>query len=83
MLGVLLIVTACGTPSQEINTPVSGEYCAVFDAIKSSSRDTPQTLGQIKKHNASFCCICPEVYPTQCEVMLGQLGGAGEACGGV
>jgi outer membrane biogenesis lipoprotein LolB len=51
----LLMLTGCQTttPSGAIDTS-----CLAFEPVTYSRRDTPQTVREIRQHNAAFAAIC-------------------------
>lgn len=78
-LATLLLLTACLTPSIDQAKPETG--LTQFIPIRADkTKDSKETVDQVKVHNAKFCCLYRDLYPQQCDALLAQLGEAGEAC---
>ncbi len=54
MLSAALTMTSCGTTV----SGVTDASCTVFRPIGWSVRDTPQTIREVKEHNAAWEAIC-------------------------
>lgn len=54
MLGLLSALTACSTT----RTGETKAVCAIFPPITYSSRDTPETIIQVRQHNAGRDSYC-------------------------
>jgi len=64
LLAVLLstILTACATTRET----VTDTSCGAFEPITfSAARDTPETVAQIREHNAAFDALCPPKRETK------------------
>ena len=62
-IGLILTLPACekGTKTKEIEVGVAGRQttaCRVFKELSWSSRDTDQTIKEIKIHNAKYAAVC-------------------------
>lgn len=53
-LATLSVLTACQTTSTDGTKAV----CAIFPPITYSSRDTPETIMQVRRHNAGYESYC-------------------------
>lgn len=55
MLATVSVLTACQTTTPTVATKGA---CSIFPAITYSSRDTPETVTQIRRHNAGRDTYC-------------------------
>lgn len=64
LLSVMLPLAACGTLTASGGTDLPPEVdpvkvaCEAFGPISWSSRDTDQTIREVKAHNAAYAAVC-------------------------
>ena len=50
----------CAQPTSPVgNVSVSSNYCQIGRPIAWSQRDTPETITQVRRHNAVHTRLCP------------------------
>jgi hypothetical protein len=54
-----LTLAGCQTLGKGISTRYLDTSCEAFQPITYSSRDTPETVAQIRGHNAAWDSLCP------------------------
>jgi hypothetical protein len=62
LLGLTLMIlplAACQTLGKGISTRYLDTSCSAFEPITYSSLDTPETVAQIRGHNAAWDSLCP------------------------
>lgn len=62
MLATLSILTACQTTTNTVATDeaITAGVCSIFSPITWSSRDTAETIDQVRRHNAGRDEYCEE-----------------------
>lgn len=55
LLAAVSMLSACQTTTQ---TAVIDTSCVAFEPITYSRRDTPETMIQVRRHNAAFNALC-------------------------
>lgn len=59
---VTLILTACATTTGSVETstppPAAETFCQIAKPISWSTKDTDETIRQVKEHNAVFLRLC-------------------------
>lgn len=59
LIGATLILAGCVTTTGSVATDPTTAICASFRPITWSSRDTDETIKQVKAHNSVYLAICP------------------------
>ncbi len=57
---LVLLATLCAMTGCQTMTPIGGTdtSCLAYEAISYSRKDTPETVRQIRRHNASYDALC-------------------------
>jgi hypothetical protein len=59
---ILSVLSACVAGSTGV--VVASEYCRIAQPISYDGKaDTPETVGQIEKHNSQYVCLCENDCP--------------------
>jgi hypothetical protein len=73
LLPILVVISGCATSTTETVRTVNN-YCLISEPIGYSSKgpsvetvdnkyDTDQTVGDVKKHNSRYECVCKDDCP--------------------
>lgn len=59
LLTLLLILPGCATTTGSVATDaLAGSPCSAFEPIRWSTKDTDETIRQVKGHNAAWKAVC-------------------------
>lgn len=57
---ICAVLLLCGCSTADKPRTVVSDYCQIYDPIRASSRDTPETLKQVKRQNRAYDTVCPK-----------------------
>lgn len=59
ILPAVLVLGSCALNPPAAPAPAAGEYCRIARPIGyDSTRDTPETVAEIERHNSQWTCVC-------------------------
>lgn len=58
LLPMLLLLAGCQSPTPTASAVPTNDFCLIASPILWSAKDTPETIKQIKKHNAQGIAVC-------------------------